>query len=191
MKVQSESSIEDIILVCIDSVIQKSSKCSFGSLVKECFIRYPNNFSLNEAPEYPDSLKLDRPLREMREKGIIVGSPTTFYLITNLGRSRLSNLKSLGGLQISDVKKPITHSPALQMLEKIKSSADYSDFQKNKDFFEPNDMTLRSILGFTLETSVKKINSELEFLIDQSQKLDKPEVLNYLKKYKTFFENRK
>jgi hypothetical protein len=93
----------------------------------------------------------------------------------------------MGSLQTSDVKDVTTRSPALQTLEKIKNSTDYSSFQKNESGFEPNDMKFRSIIGFTLETSIKKINSELDFLIGLSQKLNRLEVINYLKKYKAFF----
>jgi len=191
MKIPNNSSLEDMILISIDSVIQKENKCSFGNLVKECFIKYPKYFSLNDVPEYPDSLKLDRPLREMREKGIIVGSPTTFYSITNFGRNHLANLRNISGSQTSNVGGITTRSPGLQMLEKIKNSTDYTSFLKKEEKFEPKDMQFRSIVGFTLETPIQKINHELDFLIELSQKLNKPEVINYLKKYKTFFRNKK
>lgn len=183
--------LEDMILICIDSVIKKNNKCSFGNLVKECFTRYPNKFSLNDFPEYPDSLRLDRPLREMRDKGFITGSPVTFYSITNFGLNHLANIKNIKNYQSDSHKDTITRSPALQILDKIVNSIDYVSFQKDKDNFKPNDMKFRSIVGFTLETPVNKINNELKFLIDSSQKMNNPNIGNYLKKYKEFFSIKK
>jgi|SRR3989344_8854300 len=186
MKISAISSLEDMILICMDNVIKAKGKCSFGNLVKECFLKFPKYFSLNDVPEHPDSLKLDRPLRELRQKGLIVGSPVTFYSITNFGKTHLVNISREKAKIVSD-NETTTRSPAMQTLDKLKSSFDYDDFQNNGAKFEPNDMKIRSILGFTLETPINKIVHELDFLIDFAQNLDKLEVINYLKRYKSFF----
>ena len=189
MKMPSNSSLEDMILICIDNVIKTNKKCSFGNLVKECFLKYPKYFSLNDVPEYPDSLKLDRPLREMRQKGIIIGSPVTYYSITDFGKPHLANIKN-NNAQIFNNEEMTTRSPSLQTIDRLKNSIDYADFLKNEIKFEPNDMKLRSILGFTLETPISKINHELDFLIDFAVNLHKLEVINYLRRYKSFFRNK-
>ncbi len=78
-------SINDLILFSIFSL---RGKCSFETLVKECFTLFPKSFSLLEFPKWPDSRKLDRPLRTLRKRKMITGDPKTFFKLTNLGRKK-------------------------------------------------------------------------------------------------------
>ena len=83
----------EIVLLCMESLVKNRKKCSFGELIKECFKLYPSVFALTDVPKWPDTLKLDRALRGLREKGYISGSPVTYYTITNLGYRVLDSLK--------------------------------------------------------------------------------------------------
>lgn len=78
-------STNDLILFSIFSL---RGKCSFETLVKECFTLFPKSFSLLEFPKWPDSRKLDRPLRTLRKRKMIIGDPKTFFKLTNLGRKK-------------------------------------------------------------------------------------------------------
>ena len=95
-------SINSLILFSIYSVIEgdedKSSsslfaaarenkeKCTFERLVKECFTLFPKTFSFSKYPQWPDSRKLDRPLRLLRRKKLISGNPKTAFSLTKSGR---------------------------------------------------------------------------------------------------------
>jgi len=47
---------------------------TFEHLVKECFDRFPESFSFYRYKNWPDSLKLDRPIRKLRRNyGYIKG----------------------------------------------------------------------------------------------------------------------
>ena len=76
-------SINGLILFSIYSL---QGKCSFERLIKECFTLFPKSFSLLKLPEWPDSRKLDRPLRTLRKRKLISGNPKTIFSLTKLGR---------------------------------------------------------------------------------------------------------
>jgi len=76
-------SINGLILFSIYSL---QGKCSFERLIKECFTLFPGSFSLSGLPEWPDSRKLDRPLRTLRKRRLISGNPKTIFSLTKLGR---------------------------------------------------------------------------------------------------------
>ena len=78
--------ITDLILFGINSIIENREKCTFERLIKECFILFPQTFSFLKYPRWPDSRKLDRPLRFLRKRKLITGDPKTYFSLTRLGK---------------------------------------------------------------------------------------------------------
>jgi hypothetical protein len=66
----------------------KEKKCSFEDLAIECFDLFPDNFCLNQYPQYPDSRKLDRPIRDLRRKGLIKGDSRSGIYLSVKGINR-------------------------------------------------------------------------------------------------------
>jgi len=75
-----------LILLGIFSVAEASKKCTFERLVAECFSLSPKTFSFNAYPHWPDARKLDRPLRALRDDGLVSGDPKTQFELTKQGR---------------------------------------------------------------------------------------------------------
>jgi len=65
------NSINDLIIFCL---LAKGQNCGFEDLVKECFKNFPRVFCFSKISKWPDSRKLDRPLRLLRAKKLIKGS---------------------------------------------------------------------------------------------------------------------
>ena len=84
------NSINDLILFVLYSFADRGS--SFEKLVKECFDQFPQVFSLKGNPQWPDTRKLDRPLRDLRKKKFIKGNPQTFFALTTLGKRRAKEI---------------------------------------------------------------------------------------------------
>ena len=91
MKVEAtlsgENSINNLILFSIYSVTKGNEKCTFERLAKECFDLFPTAFCFSRYSQWPDSRKLDRPLRILRERKLIGGSPKTFFSLTKAGKA--------------------------------------------------------------------------------------------------------
>ena len=78
--------IGDLILFGINSITENKEKCTFEKLIKECFTFFPETFSFSKYSYWPDSRKLDRPLRFLRKRKLITGDPKTYFSLTKLGK---------------------------------------------------------------------------------------------------------
>ncbi len=85
-------SVNDLILFCIHSVLLGDEQCSFERLVKECFALFPDTLKFSRYPIWPDSRKLDRPLRQLREEKMIIGDPKTYFILTKAGEKKAAEL---------------------------------------------------------------------------------------------------
>jgi hypothetical protein len=81
-----KTSTNDLILFCIFSISGKKEKCSFEKLIQECFSSFPEVFSFPGIKKWPDSRKLDRPLRALRKKKMIAGNLQGFFSLTKEGK---------------------------------------------------------------------------------------------------------
>lgn len=87
-KLYQDIAITDLILFSLYSVLSKQQQCSFERLVKECFDLFPQNFALSDHPQWPDSRKLDRALRTLREQNLIQGDPQSGFELTKPGQKQ-------------------------------------------------------------------------------------------------------
>ena len=78
--------INELILLGIYSIVNNGEKCTFERLVKESFNIFPEAFCFSKNPEWPDSRKLDRPLRTLTKRKLIIGDPKTSFSLTKLGK---------------------------------------------------------------------------------------------------------
>ena len=85
-------SVNDLILFCIHAVIANGEQCSFERLVKECFTSFPDTLKFERYPVWPDSRKLDRPLRALRKEKLIIGDPKTYFILTKTGEQKAIEL---------------------------------------------------------------------------------------------------
>ncbi|MFH1656804.1 MAG: hypothetical protein ABH956_03515 [Candidatus Nealsonbacteria bacterium] len=88
-------SVSDLILFCIYSIDEKNEKAEFERIVKECFELFPNSFSLLSISIWPDSRKLDRSLRALRNNKLIEGNPKTIFSLTKSGRKIAENIANI------------------------------------------------------------------------------------------------
>ncbi len=86
----SKVSVEGLILFCIHSVVASSEQCSFERLVKECFTLFPDMLKFTRYPIWPDSRKLDRPLRALRDEKFVVGDTKTYFILTETGEAKVA-----------------------------------------------------------------------------------------------------
>lgn len=85
-EIYKQKPINSLILFGIYSLGEKKEKCTFEKLTKECFTLFPKSFSFSKYPRWPDSRKLDRPLRTLRKRKLIKGCPKTSFSLTKSGK---------------------------------------------------------------------------------------------------------
>ncbi len=69
-----------------------NQKCKFETLVSECFTLFPKVFALSRYPKWPDTRKLDRPLRALRKRKLIRGDSKTFFVLTRQGNREIKKI---------------------------------------------------------------------------------------------------
>ncbi len=74
-----KTKIGDLILVALSGF--KDKEVSFENLLERCFSLFPNRFSFLEHTEWPDARRLGRPLRLLREDGLVGGSRDGFIIM--------------------------------------------------------------------------------------------------------------
>ncbi len=84
-EIYKKAGINDLIIFSIYSLAGKKDKCTFEKLLKECFSQFPKIFCFVGLSQWPDSRKLDRPLRTLRFKKLISGTPQKFFSLTKAG----------------------------------------------------------------------------------------------------------
>jgi len=87
-----KKSINDLIIFALFSATRNNEKCTFEQLLKECFLLFPNTFSFPRYPQWPDSRKLDRPLRTLRSQKLIKGSSKTYFCLTAKGKKKAQEI---------------------------------------------------------------------------------------------------
>lgn len=85
----------ELILFAIYLVLEREKKCTFEELMGECFLLFPKTFSFSKFPKWPDSRKLDRALRSLRAKKLIVGDPQTFFSLTKFGKKTAEDISKI------------------------------------------------------------------------------------------------
>jgi hypothetical protein len=171
-----------LIVFGIYSVLQKRERCTFEKLVEECFKLFPSVFSLSRHPEWPDSLKLDRSLRTLREKGLITGNPNTTLSLTKFGeriaKSTAQNLKT--GLSRKTIIEKPKRDAEINWIRNLKKSEAFQHFLKEKKSFSISNMELRSLLRCTLETPLRIVKQNLSYSINLTKEFREEELLRFL-----------
>ena len=88
-------STQSLIIFSINSVIEKKGKCTFEELLKECFGLFRDSFCFKNISKWPDSRKLDRPLRSLRKRKLIRGNPKTFFVLTKKGKKMAEDIRKI------------------------------------------------------------------------------------------------
>jgi len=172
-----------LIVFGIYSILQRGENCTFEKLIEECFSLFPKVFSFSRHSEWPDSLKFDRTLRTLREKGLVVGNPNTFYSFTKFGEKIAK--KTAQDLKTGLSKKTITEKPKrdaeINWIYNLKRSDIFQRFLKGESSFIINNMELRNLLHCTLETPLRIVKQNLSYSINLAEEFKEEGLLKFLK----------
>jgi hypothetical protein len=93
-EVYKKESVNDLILISFFYLENSGQKIIFEELLGKCFDFFPKKFNFLKHLGWPDSRKLDRPLRILRERGMIKNERNVFSL-TKKGRKRAMEIMNV------------------------------------------------------------------------------------------------
>lgn len=180
-EIYSQISSDQLILFAILTIKRFGEDCTFERLIKECFSLFPESFHFHRYPQWPDSLKLDRPIRDLRNRNLIIGKNTTSFELTRLGeRYALEIEKKLSGSVFIDNKiKTNLGRKEKRLLEMIKNSDEYKKFLINKDHTETDQADIKRLFLGTMETPNIVIGKNIQSLKSLAEDTEDRDLLNF------------
>ena len=97
-EIYRKASINNLILLSFWS-LGSDKKISFERLLEQCFHLFPKKFSFSDYKKWPDSRKLDRPLRNLRAQKLVKyrveeNKAQTFFL-SQSGKKKATEIMNL------------------------------------------------------------------------------------------------
>ena len=136
----------------------------------------PQSFAFQRYPDWPDSSKLGRPLRKLREKGFIVGSVRDYFSLTEFGKQKAIEiekiLKKVHTINQKGKKPFPGRSIDDRLITYLKSSQSYKEFLRNSSTFSISEPEFRNLLRCTLETPLRVLKQNLEYYKKLAQSYD-------------------
>jgi len=182
-KIYENVKMQDLIIYAIHSITQKREICTYERLVKECFEKFPRVFSFKKYSRWPDSLKFDRPLRTLRQKGLIVGSVRGHFELTRFGQDLAYKTESiLLGKEATPAKIRESTGRSLddKIIENLKQSDTFRRFQENPQSFTISETEFRSLLRCTLETPERVLKQNLEYHKNIAELYGEKDIIRFL-----------
>jgi hypothetical protein len=180
----ARATTEDLILVGIYLVSEAEETCTFERLVSECFSRFPNVFAFRRYPQWPDSLKLDRPLRRLRENGLIVGSVRRHFALTEFGK--VAAVQALQSLHQGEsptgtaAKVRPARSADDRLIEFLKTNPLFEEFSHNPSDVSISEPQFRNLLRCTLESPLTALKQNLNYYKKLAEAYDEKELAAFL-----------
>lgn len=175
-------SLDDLITLAIDNVTKKGEDCTFERLVYECFTLFPKSFSFFRYSQWPDSNKLDRPLRKLRERGLIIGNPKIGFSLTEFGQKTADEVRRGLGRHRAIHKSATRSSKGKEtnLIAYLKASDPYKRFKQDKDSFALSEAELINLLRGTLETPPRVLKQNLSYYMQMAIACGETELQEFL-----------
>jgi len=188
-EIYTQMKTQDLITFGIYYVIKQGETCTFERLVAECFLNFPKVFGFMRYPYWPDSLKFDRALRTLREKGLVVGGAGGKYSpgeisLTKFGEKIAKETEAILNNQkiiLTPKKlKPSGRSIDDKLIQYLKDSPQVKKFLSNRDDFSISEPEFRNILRCTLETPERVLKQNLEYFKNLTKSYNEKQLLEFL-----------
>jgi len=179
---------ENLIVFGIYSVTQSGEGCSFERLVKECFTLFPKIFGFSRYPEWPDSLKFDRQLRTLRERGWIVGGAKSTISLTKFGEKIAKETEQTlaGSKSTKEASQKLLRGADTALVYSLKESAAFKRFLGDRKSLSITEMELRALLRCTLETPLRVLKQNLQYSKNLADDYNERELFNFLEACQQF-----
>lgn len=183
MRNYTQFSLEELILVAVYSVRSRNEDCTFERLVSECFSLFPEKFSFSRYPQWPDSLKLDRPLRDLHVRKLLTGNRTVSFNLSPIGIKFCAKISSK--LKINTIIQKPRSSPnegrkEKRILNRITQSDSFHEFIANTEGFKISDPQIRTLFLCTMETPAKVVLQNIKYVQDLAKELKDKKMYEFL-----------
>lgn len=182
---RSITSIDELLTYAVGQVAEAGEECTFERLVYECFHLFPDKFSMQRYPEWPDSVRVNKTwLRCRTDRGWIVGSVQEGFRLSERGRQVATRVSHALGKGESPRPEQNEGGRAREryeaMLKYVRRQQAFQTYQSAPDSLTLSDADLRVLFNGTLETPSRVLRQNLRAYQNAAQEYGDQEVTAFL-----------
>ena len=183
-----DASLNELVNYAIGIIGILNKEIIFEDIVVATYILFPKKFSLVGYNEYPDSVRTNRRIVDLRDRGFIVGSVAKGYKQTTKGQKEFERVDKIFKLGKSiNTKSKRTgrkneRNRASRFIKHIKQSDAYKKFKPQNDVSNISEYEFRSLLMCPMESPPTALRQSLSELKQQVATIGNDEILEFLEK---------
>jgi len=167
----------------------KGEFASFETIVHNAFTLCPEKFGFKKYPQWPDSLAIDRRLRDMRNpKGLIEGKAKLGFQLTPYGRSNAERIMKLAksGASQGTIKPTKYGEPEYNVLNYTLQHALFRDFASSWSAESWTKEQVYDFLKLPLEAPKRVALEKLSRFIHSVEAFDRKDVVGFMTELREF-----
>jgi|TARA_B100001971_G_C18250640_1_gene577916 hypothetical protein len=187
------ANLNELINFAIGMVSDLKKEIITEDIIVAAYLLFPKKFSMQGYEKYPDSVRINRRVVDLRDRGFIHGSNAQGYKLSTKGEKEFERLnkifklgKSIQGRGNRTGRKD-ERSRASRFLKHIKQSDAYKKFKSQKNVTDISEYEFRSLLMCPMETPPNKLRQSLGELQDQVRIVGNNEILEFLENCRSQF----
>ena len=178
--------IDELAVYCAWRILARKQQCTFEKLTVECYRRFPERFSLQGYPEYPDSARVNKSwLRCRTDHGWLLGNLKSSFRLSPEGlavaksvRSRLST----GPFRAKNLQRARERTRESALVAFVRGHPSFKRYLSSKKSFTPSRNELLALASCTLDTPPRVVNQNLIQLLHAARLIADKEVESFLRR---------
>ncbi len=185
---------DQLITLSLKLLIENGKTSSFENLTEEAYRSFPKKFCIQNHPEWPDTLVIDRSVRRCAtNKRWLAGRAASGFKLMPAGETIAADtFKKLKG------KKPLAkalpkggrQTQSARVVKHIESSAAFKKFQLGRDLSAITEFELCDLLYCTLESTRDTFDNNLGVLISNVKDFQREDLIPFLEGLRRHFAAR-
>ena len=183
------SSLDELLTYAVGRIESAGEECTLERLVFECYSLFPDRFSMQGYPEWPDAIRIDKSWRRCRtDRGWIVGNVQQGFRLSEHGR-RIAH--KVG--QALDNGAPVIATQGNRprgkydaMLRHVRQQPAFARYVEDADSFTLEQSEMLMLLNATLETPSRVLHQNLRTYLDAANEHGSDDLAAFLKECGAF-----
>jgi hypothetical protein len=192
--IYSKITLNDLVVYSVYYLHKQRSEITSEDIISACFVLFPQRFSLQKYPQWPNSAIVSRRWSDCKSKGYLLGSAIKGFKLTAKGIRHAEKIgKSLGKVRKSALPAPRpwtkksvlpaqTIHPELKVrarkyVRSIEASDAYKHYRKKMSL---NEFDFRSLLLCTMESPPATLARNMEQFKEYVKIFDRKDLLAFL-----------
>ena len=160
----SSMGMNDLVLYAMLQIDGDIKALEFEDIAAACFLLFPLKFAMEKYKDWPDAVRVNKRVVDLRSLGFITGNNTAGYLLAISGKERA--MVTMNKLKLTNSGKNksrrATSPKASQLINMIQNQDSFQRFLHKREKAEITEGEFRRLLSSPIGTAPRKIRQNLE-----------------------------